>query len=94
MSKQYSKFTRAYKEAESAANLILAGENSLVKRPTFPYNPTKLHEYELDFLSYVDPFYVADIQENQDWYLQNQNEVLLNVSYPSKQEKEFLRHIE
>lgn len=37
---------------------------------------------------------MADIKQNHEWYLQNQNEVLLNVSYPSKQEKEFLRHIE
>ena len=63
-------------------------------RPGFPYNPTKLHEYGLDFLSFVDPHFVADIKENYEWYLSNQNEVLLNVNYPSKLEKEFLRHIE
>ena len=63
-------------------------------RPSEPFEPTRLHEYGQDFLSYVDPHYVADIEQNWEWYLQNQNEVLLNVSYPSKQEKEFLRHIE
>ena len=53
-----------------------------------------IHEYGLDFLSFVDPHFVADIKENYEWYLLNQNEVLLNVNYPSKLEKEFLRHIE
>ena len=42
----------------------------------------------------MDPYFVADIRQNMEWYLQNQNEVLLNVNYPSKLEKEFLRHIE
>ena len=91
---QYSKFTEAYKEAELKASLIIEGKKCKVPRPSHPYNPTKLSEYGLDFLSFVDPYFVADIKENQEWYLQNQNEVLLNVSYPSKQEKEFLRHIE
>lgn len=63
-------------------------------RLDFPYKPTMIHEYGLDFLSFVDPHFVADIKENYEWYLSNQNEVLLNVNYPSKLEKEFLRHIE
>jgi hypothetical protein len=33
---------------------------------------------------------VQDIAQNYDWYLENYNEILLNVGYPSKQEKEFL----
>lgn len=37
---------------------------------------------------------MQDIEDNLPWYLQNQNEILLNVNYPSKEEKEFLRHIE
>ena len=94
LERQYSKFTNAYNKAESKADLIIQGKQSLVPRPSLPYNPTKLQEYGLDFLSYVDPYFVADIVENREWYLQKQNEVLLNVSYPSKQEKEFLRHIE
>ena len=92
--RQYNNFARAYSEAEEKANLIIEGKSQLVPRPSLPYNPTKLGDYGLDFLSFVDPYFVADIKENYEWYMQNQNEVLLNVSYPSKQEKEFLRHME
>lgn len=42
----------------------------------------------------VDSRFVQDISSNLDWYLENYNDVLLNVSYPSKQEKEFLKHVE
>lgn len=94
MEKQYQRFANAYRDAEAMASLIIEGKQRLVPRPTFPFNPTRLDDYGLDFLSYVDPYFVADVRENLEWYLQNQNEVLLNVSYPSKQEKEFLRHIE
>ena len=32
--------------------------------------------------------------ENREWYRENQNEVLLNLNYPSRKEKVFLKHIE
>lgn len=92
--RQYTKFTDAYSKADSQASEIIAKSKHEIVRDNFPYNPTKLQDYGLKFLSYVDPFFVADIKENMEWYLQNQNEVLLNVNYPSKLEKEFLRHIE
>lgn len=51
--------------------MIIEGKQDLVPRPSHPYNPTKLAEYGLDFLSFVDPYFVADIRENFEWYLQN-----------------------
>lgn len=42
----------------------------------------------------MDPFFVKDIEDNLAWFLSNQNELLMNVHYPSRQETEFLRHIE
>ena len=69
LEKQYSEFTNAYYKAEDVANVINLGRNDQVERPNFPYNPTKLHEYGLDFLSFVDPHFVADIKKNYEWYL-------------------------
>lgn len=47
----------------------------------------------------MDPRYCSDIQENLDWYIQHYSfahpqyppEILLNINYPSKTEKEFLK---
>ena len=47
--------------------MIIEGKQDLVPRPSHPYNPTKLAEYGLDFLSFVDPYFVADIRENFDF---------------------------
>jgi hypothetical protein len=47
-----------------------------------------------DFLKRVDQRYVADIKENYEWYMQNGSEVLLNINYPSRTEKDFLRQLE
>lgn len=63
-------------------------------RDTFVYKPDNLHLYGQDFLSHIDPQFAQDIETNYDWYMENQNEILLDVGYPSKQEKEFLKHIE
>jgi len=60
-------------------------------------------EFGLEFLSYVDPKFVRDVSENSDWYLTSfreslhfsgYNEILLNVGYPSRTEREFLKHVE
>jgi len=51
-------------------------------------------EYDQSFLAQVDPGFVKDLQINSDWYLENFNEILLNVGYPSRKEKDFLKHIE
>lgn len=40
--------------------------------------------YGQEFLSFIDPSYIKDIKENFDWYLENYNEILLNVGYPSR----------
>lgn len=45
-------------------------------------------------MAHIDPGFAKDMRENWEWYLENYNEVLLNASYPSRQEKEFLKHIE
>lgn len=63
-------------------------DNSIV------YTPERMNEYGIDFLSYVDPRFVQDIQNNLEWYMENYNDILVNVAYPSKQEKEFLKHVE
>jgi|JI9StandDraft_1071089.scaffolds.fasta_scaffold16933_8 hypothetical protein len=34
------------------------------------------------------------MEENYEWYLENTSEIILNSTYPSKLEKEFLKHIE
>jgi predicted DNA-binding ribbon-helix-helix protein len=34
------------------------------------------------------------MDENYEWYLENTSEIILNSAYPSKLEKEFLKHIE
>jgi hypothetical protein len=47
--------------------------------------------YDHDFIEKIDYRYVEDIQQNLEWYLQNSSEILLNVNYPSRTEKEFLR---
>ena len=35
-----------------------------------------------------------DISENYEWYQKNTSEILLNINYPSRTEKEFLRQLE
>lgn len=64
------------------------------KRDQVAYNANCLKDYGLEFVAFVDPFFVHDIDNNLAWYLSNQHEILMNVNFPSKQEKEFLRHIE
>jgi hypothetical protein len=79
-----------------AAEIRSCSDKSLlpIKRDPYPYKQTTIHEHGLDFTSFVDPFYVADLIENRAWYRENQNEVLLNLNYPSRKEKVFLEHIE
>lgn len=52
-----------------------------------------IHEFGLEFLSWVDPKFVQDIEANKEWYLNNYresphfvgyNELLLNCGYPSR----------
>lgn len=69
LEKQYRNFTDAYKEVERQVNEIITNPENQVIRAQFPYNPTKISEYGLDFLSFVDPHYVADIKKNYEWYL-------------------------
>ncbi len=84
---EFSKLQNAYTKA-------LTVEDPKEMVDTIVYTPEQMEKYGLDFLSHIDPMYVKDIQSNLDWYLENYNDILLNVSYPSKQEKEFLKHVE
>lgn len=59
-----------------------------------PYSSRDMDEYPLSFISKLDSTLVKEISLNLDLYLKNSSEVLLNVNYPSRTEKEFLRHIE
>ena len=79
-----------------ASEIQACSEQSLlpIKRDPYPYKQTTIHEQGLEFTSFVDPFYVADLNTNRAWYKENQDEVLLNLNYPSKKEKVFLKHIE
>jgi hypothetical protein len=42
----------------------------------------------------MNPSFVQDIVHNYEWYMENSNEILLNVNFPSRKGKEFLKHIE
>lgn len=85
LKKIYSEFQERYKKS-------LEPDNNEVDKTVYRGDSTD--QYGIDFLSYIDPQYTKDIMNNIDWYLENHNEILLNVVYPSKQEKEFLKHIE
>ena len=60
----------------------------------YPYSCNELFDYSDEFLAQLDHRQVQDIFENMQWYQENSNEILLNIGYPSRQEKEFLKHIE
>jgi len=53
-----------------------------------------MNEYGQDFIENVNPLYARDIVENEAWYSENVNDLLLNVFYPSKLEQDYLKHIE
>lgn len=82
---QYEKLREAYSKSLSAGS---------VKPDSYPYNPDEMEEYGVSFLSYIEPLFVQDYHTNMQWYNEHYNEILLNVSQPSKLEKDFLKHIE
>lgn len=53
-----------------------------------------MESYPVEFLGHINKLYAKDMKENYEWYLENTNEIILNSAYPSKLEKEFLKHIE
>ena len=85
-------FKEAYQKTEEETDdKVISSENML--------SP----EFGLKFLSYVDLSFVKEVTENLDWYLNSFrasqqfigfNEILLNVGYPSRMEREFLKHVE
>lgn len=58
------------------------------------YRAEDMESYPVEFLGQINKLYAKDMQENYDWYLENTSEIILNSAYPSKLEKEFLKHIE
>ena len=96
LSSQFSRFKEAYERA-------LSTDLSSWRPDPNVYSGENLWEFGVEFLSYLDPVFLQDIESNREWYLQSFresqqsadcNEILLNVGYPSRQEKEFLKHLE
>ena len=96
ISSQFSRFKEAYERA-------LSTDLSSWRPDPNVYSGENLWEFGVEFLSYLDPVFLQDIESNREWYLQSFresqqsadcNEILLNVGYPSRQEKEFLKHLE
>lgn len=58
------------------------------------YSAATMQDSPASFTAFVDPAYARDVQENREWYLENSSEVLLNINYPSRAEKHFLRQLE
>jgi hypothetical protein len=49
------------------ANQLEANDSS--KRDSYPYSSVAIAEYGQEFMSYVDPYFVKDIEDNLQWYL-------------------------
>ena len=90
---QFDKLQKAYSHAMTCEQTL----------DPVVYTSNNMGQFGLDFISWVDPKFVRDIDANMDWYMGNQhesalysgfNEILLNIGYPSRQEKEFLQHVE
>ena len=90
---QFDKLQKAYSHAMTCEQTL----------DPVVYTSNNMGQFGLDFISWVDPKFVRDIDANMDWYMGNQhesalysgfNEILLNIGYPSLQEKEFLQHVE
>jgi hypothetical protein len=45
-------------------------------------------------MAQVGLLYATDLKENHLYYQENFNEIILNSVYPSRLEKDFLKHIE
>jgi hypothetical protein len=93
---QFSSFKQAFEKALTTDLSIWSPDPNV-------YSSENLGDFGQEFLSFLDPVFIQDINENMDWYLNSfrespqssgYNEILLNVGYPSRQEKEFLKHVE
>jgi len=58
------------------------------------YRAEDMENYPQEFLAQISKLQASDLEQNYEWYLENTNEIILNTIYPSKLEKEFLKHIE
>lgn len=59
-----------------------------------PHSALTMLQPDDRFVSRVDHLHALDVKNNYEWYLKNGSEVLLNINYPSRTEKEFLRQLE
>jgi hypothetical protein len=93
---QFSSFKQAFEKALTTDLSIWSPDPNV-------YSSENLGDFGQEFLSFLDPVFIQDINENMDWYLNSfrespqssgYNEILLNIGYPSRQEKEFLKHVE
>ena len=93
---QFSSFKQAFEKALTTDLSIWSPDPNV-------YSSENLGDFGQEFLSFLDSVFIQDINENMDWYLNSfrespqssgYNEILLNIGYPSRQEKEFLKHVE
>lgn len=96
LTSQFSRFKHAFEKALNTDLSTWVPDQNV-------YSSENLGDFGIEFLSFLDPVFIQDIEENMDWYLNSFrecpqqsgfNEILLNVGYPSRQEKEFLKHVE
>jgi len=71
-----------------------AYDNQVSESDPTPYSSAYMLDYSDKFVATIDARYTAEIRDHLAWYLENSFELLLNVNYPSRAEKEFLRHVE
>jgi hypothetical protein len=53
-----------------------------------------MHKISNDFVAAIDQKHNHDLKENHEWYMANSYDILMDINYPSKAEKEFLRQLE
>jgi hypothetical protein len=58
------------------------------------YKPERIRDYGPEFLSYVDPGFVQDMETHREWYEENINHFLMNINYPCKLQTDFLKELE
>ena len=62
LSEQFNRFQKSFETA-------LKTDLSLIKPDPNVYSSENLGDFGLEFLSYIDPVFVQDIDLNRDWYL-------------------------
>jgi hypothetical protein len=78
----YTKFVDAFKCESRCHN-----QHELV-------SSSNMHKISNDFVAAIDQKHNHDLKENHEWYMANSYDILMDINYPSKAEKEFLRQLE